>query len=146
MLLKTIQADSLAARRARDTVRATLLTTLYSEAAMVGKNDGNRDSTDDEVIKVIRKFVKGIDESLAVKTEGPAAEALRTEKALLEAYLPVQVTEADVEAAAHGIVASLEQRGPKAMGAVMKALKDRFGAALDGQVASAVVKRVLAAA
>lgn len=150
MLLQTILADSLTARRARDTPRATLLTTLYSECAMVGKNDGNRDTTDEEVIKVIRKFVKGIDESLAVTgareddASKAAADVLRMEKTVLDGYLPKTASEADVEAVVRETVAGLADKSPKAMGAVMKVLKDRFGATLDGQMASAVTKRVLA--
>ena len=50
MLINQIKSDALEARKARQTNTATLLTTLYSEASMVGKNDGNRESTDAEVL------------------------------------------------------------------------------------------------
>jgi len=45
MLINKIKSDSLEARKARQTDTATLLTTLYSEASMIGKNLGNREST-----------------------------------------------------------------------------------------------------
>ena len=65
MLLETINQDRNEARKMKYTATATLLTTLYSEAQMVGKNDGNRETTDAEVVAVIKKFVKNIDETLS---------------------------------------------------------------------------------
>ena len=53
MLINQIKSDALIARKARKIDTATLLTTLYSEASMIGKNLGNRESTDQEVLQVI---------------------------------------------------------------------------------------------
>lgn len=145
MLLEKIQQDSLVARKARDGVRAKLLTTLYSEAAMVGKNDGNRVSTDEEVVKVVRKFLKGAEDTLAVITDEAQRAALTVEKGVLEGYMPNVASEADIAAATRDIIAGLAEKSPKAMGEVMKQLKQRFGAALDGNVASKVVKAQLVA-
>jgi len=62
MLINKIKSDALEARKARKTNTATLLTTLYFEASMVGKNLENRESTDQEVLQVIEKFIKGANE------------------------------------------------------------------------------------
>ena len=64
-LIERIKEDNLAARKNRDQVRATLLTTLFSEAVSVGKNAGNRETTDAETLAVIKKFIKGIDDTLS---------------------------------------------------------------------------------
>ena len=48
-LFSQIKADQLAARKAKDGLKATLLTTLIGELTAIGKNDGNREVTDAEV-------------------------------------------------------------------------------------------------
>ena len=77
-LIERIKEDNLAARKNRDQVRATLLTTLFSEAVSVGKNAGNRETTDAETLAVIKKFIKGIDDTLsAMKDKTDIAEYIR---------------------------------------------------------------------
>lgn len=144
-LIDKIQKDSLAARKAGDSVRAALLITLYSEAAMIGKNAGNRETTDGEVVAVVRKFLKGVDESLAVvKDEGKIA-ALKTEREVLNGFLPAQMSEGEITAALESIISELSvSREPKSMGLLMKELKARFEGRYDGTKASALVKSVLA--
>ncbi len=144
MLLESIQAASLEARKSKLTERASLLVTLYAEAARVGKDAGNRASTDDEVLKVVRKFVKGVDESLAVLPEGEARDKALREKAVLEEFVPRLTTGEALAAVVADIVAQLPERSAKQMGAVMTALKARLGGAYDGKEASALVKTALA--
>ncbi len=144
MLLDKIQAASLEARKAKQTEKASLLVTLYAEAARIGKDAGNRGTTDDEVVKVVRKFIKGIDESLAVLPEGEARNRALREKAELEVFLPMMVAGDELKAFIADIVAALPDKSPKAMGAVMKALKDKLAGAYDGTEASSLVKAALA--
>lgn len=146
MLLNQIKEDSFQARKAKETEKATLLVTLYAEASRKGKDNGNRESTDAEVLEVIKKFLKGIKETLdalpASKVE--ARQAAEFEKQILESYLPKQASEEDLRAFIAEVVAGLGEKSPKQMGAVMKALKDKFGGNYDGTVASALVKAALA--
>jgi hypothetical protein len=58
--MEQIKAKQIAARKS-GSADAGLLTTLLGEAAMVGKNAG-RETTDQEVVAVVKKFVKNIDE------------------------------------------------------------------------------------
>jgi uncharacterized protein YqeY len=63
------------------------------------------------------------------------------EARILEGYIPAAVGEDQLRAAiAEQIAAGVRQMGP-----LMKALKDRFGAQLDGRMASQLVKEALAA-
>lgn len=144
MLLETIRTQSLEARRAKESVRATLLVTLYAEAARVGKDDGNRGTTDAEVQDVVRKFLKGVRESLDVLKDEQARTLALTEKAILEEFLPRNVAGAELRSVIEGIVSGLPERSPKAMGAVMKALREQLAGAYDGNEASTLVKQVLA--
>jgi hypothetical protein len=59
-LIQTIKADQVQARKARS-ASASILTTLIGEAEMIGKNAGDRESTDEEVIAIIKKFIKNLD-------------------------------------------------------------------------------------
>ena len=52
MLIENLKEDQLIARKNRDQIKATLLTTLIGEAEMVGKNTGNRSPFDEEVVSV----------------------------------------------------------------------------------------------
>lgn len=143
MLLETIKAASLAARKAKDAEQAALLTTLFAEAARIGKDAGNRETTDEETVRVVRKFIKGLDESLAVLTQDEARNRALRERAVLEQFLPKMVTGAELATVVADIVSTLAERTPKQMGIVMKSLKDRLGGAYDGNEASVLVKAAL---
>jgi len=151
VLLKRIQDDALAARKARDTEKGTFLTTLFSEANRVGKDDGNRDSTEAEVEAVVRKFINGIDSTLAEfsKRGVPADSELRAqanfERPLLEQYLPKQATEDEIRSAVASAVAGLAEVNMKQMGVVMGGLTAQFGLNFDKTFASGLVKAALSA-
>ena len=144
-LLAQLKKDSMLARKAADGIRATLLSTLIGEAEMVGKNAGNRESTDDEVQQTIRKFLKNNQEALAVIKNADRRTALEQESAILVAYLPPMASEAEVKAFIADTVAGLADRSPKQMGAVMGALKAKYGTSFDAKQANAWVKEALTA-
>ncbi len=143
-LLAQLKKDALVARKNAAAVRATLLSTLIAEAEMVGKNAGNRESTDDEVQATLRKFLKNNQEALAVIKDEARRAVLADEAAILAEYLPPMATEADVKAFIAETVAGLADRSPKSMGAVMGALKTRFGTGFDAKQANAWVREALA--
>jgi uncharacterized protein len=143
MLLETIQRDSLEARKARESEKATTLVTLFAEASRPGKDAGNRTSTDEEVIKVVRKFIKGLDDSLQVLTQPEAIARAQREKHVLSAYLPSQLSGEALVRAIEGIVAPMVDKSAKSMGLVMNALRTQYGGAYDGAEASKLVKSIL---
>ena len=144
-LIQQIKQDQLAARKEKDAVKAVLLTTLYSEASNVGKNDGNRESTDAETCKAINKFLNGVNETIAhLEQNGTKPEALataRVEKAILDeyvaAYMPKMASEDELRAA----IADLKAAGAANIGDIMKGLKQKFGATLDGKLANQLAKK-----
>lgn len=151
-LLDKLLADQKAARLEKvnkDPVKISLLTTLYSEAVNVGKNKGNRASTDEEVMSIIKKFVKGTNENIEIYEKTSKAEALETarkELAILQTYLPQAVTPEALEEYVANFVKDkqLKKEDKQTFGAVMKASKEHFGASLDGAVASKTIKEFLA--
>jgi uncharacterized protein YqeY len=142
-LIAQLKKDSLLARKAADSLKAALLSTLIAEAEMIGKNAGNRESNDDEVQQTLRKFLKNNQEALAVIKDEARAAPLRIEAEILASYLPPMATEAEVKAVIAEALATLTERGPKAIGTVMGALKSRFGSAFDARQANAWVKEAL---
>jgi len=149
MLLEKLKHDALEARKARDTVKASLLTTLVAEAERVGKDEGNRPSSDAEVVAVIKKFIKNADESLrALESRSDPSEAaithLQAEKTVLEGYLPSQASEAQIREQVERLVGVLDERSPKQMGALMAKLNSAFEGNFDKALASRIVKEALA--
>lgn len=142
-LIAQLKKDSLLARKAADGVRATLLSTLIAEAEMVGKNAGNRESSDDEVQQTIRKFLKNNQEAVTVIKDTDRLALLEREAAILTAYLPPMASEAEVKAFIADTVAGLADRSPKQMGVVMGALKAKYGSSFDAKQANAWVKDAL---
>lgn len=158
MLIETIKKDQLQARKDKNEVVSSLLTTLIGEAEMIGKNDGNRKTTDTEVTAVIKKFVKNIDETVTALTKSAEQETdvakketlqikvagFEKEKTILMPYLPQQLNDDQIRAEMGKIIAEFSLAGPKGMGVLMKEMKARFNGAYDGAVASKISKELLA--
>lgn len=142
-LISTLKNDSLVVRKARDAEAASILTTLLGEAQMPGKNDGNRDSTDEEVSAVIKKFLKGVNDTLALR---PGDSRLLREKALLESYLPATLDDSALRSAIGVVIEESGIVSPTArdMGTLMKALQARHPGQIDGKAASVVLREMLA--
>lgn len=147
-LLSKIKQDQLQARKNRDSLKATLLTTLIGEATNIGKNDGNRETTDQEVTAVIQKFLKGINESISfLKNDNAGAhDTLNGEKSVLEAYLPRQLTLEQIQDIVSAqIAAGNLKRDPSLKGAAMKYLKETVPGQYDGKVAAQAIEFILKA-
>lgn len=65
------------------------------------------------------------------------------ELALLEGYLPAQLSPEELAAIVAAAVAEVGAAGPKAMGAVMKAAQAKAAGRADGKALSALVKAAL---
>lgn len=126
-LIDQIKADQLAARKARDTLHASLLTTLLGEVGIVAKNAGRTDATDEEVIATVKKFIKN-NESIPDGARNVTHDA---ELHTLEEYLPKQLTRDELVAIkATGTFAN--------KGEWMKHLKENYAGRYDGKLASEV--------
>ncbi len=131
-LMKQIKEQQITARKA-SSIDASLLTTLLGEAAMVGKNAG-RETTDQEVVAVVKKFIKNIDETVsALTSRGQDASSFLAERAVLERFLPLQLTELALEQIA---------QNHKSMPEFMKFLKENHAGQYDGKLASIVAKKI----
>ena len=137
MLINTLRKDQLEARKNKDKLKSTLLTTLIGEASMIGKNNGNRESTDKEVFDVIKKFIKNINTTIELVED---VNDLKTEKTILESYLPKQLTEEELDNIIVSAIKENNYDNIKQMGAIMKFLKDNYNGLYDGSTASKIIK------
>jgi len=146
MLIDQIKQDLLQARRDRDSVASALLSTLLAEASAVGKNHGNRDSTDAEVLAVVTKFVKNLTEIINLPITTPALEQQHAqavqEHQLLQRYVPQQLSADELKDIIGAMILTLPTTAG-AMGAVMSQLRQNYAGRYNGQVASAVAKELL---
>ncbi|WBT36502.1 GatB/YqeY domain-containing protein [Hyphomicrobium sp. DMF-1] len=101
---------------------------------------------DAEVIAILQKMVKQRRESVATYEKAGRTDLADQEKAeitVLEGYLPKQMDEEGTKAAVAALVAELGAAGPKDMGRVMGALKERYAGQMDFGKASGVLKDLL---
>ena len=143
MLINTIKADRMAAMKARDAARVSILTTLFSEASRPGLDDGKRLSTDAEVVQVCKKFVKSITETITnMKERNQVAElaAYELELDIVNGYIPKQMNEDELRSV---IVTFVESNPGCNMGQVMKHLKANHDGLYDGRAASTLAKAVI---
>lgn len=138
-LLETIKQQSVEARKSGDKVRAGLLVTLYSEAAAVGKNNGNRESTDEEVTKIVRKFLGGVNETLKmVKSDAK----FQIEKEVLESFLPPELTDKNIRTALD-YVSAYQTLSMKSMPAIKAYIDEMWPNAYDGKRVSEMLKSMM---
>jgi uncharacterized protein YqeY len=110
------------------------------------RTSGNTPDDDAVVVEVLQKMVKQRRESIAMYEQGgrpELAEAEAREVAVIERFLPQQMSEAETSAAIESIKAELGATGMKDMGRVMAELKTRHAANLDMSKASGLVKAAL---
>ena len=142
-LKQQLQDDLTTAMKAKDELtRATLrmVLTAVKDAEVAGT--AARELSDDEVLAVITREAKKRREAAEGFRSGGATERAERELAegeVLQAYLPQQLGDDELDALVAGVVAETGASGPRAMGAVMKAVGPRVaGRAEGGRVAAAV--------
>lgn len=144
-LIQKIKNDQVQARKNKDAIKAKLLTTLLGEASIIGKNDGNRETTDAETCTVIKKFIKNANELLTALDNNHVQmlNDTQAEISILEQYLPRQMAESDLIIAIEQIIQQTNVTSPREMGTVMKELKNLHDGLYDGKTASKLVQQAL---
>ena len=141
-----ITDDMKAAMRAKETARLGTIRLLL--AAVKQKEVDERTELDDAAVSsIVEKLIKQRKDSIsqfqsAGRDDLVAAET--TELAVLQAYLPEQLSAAEVEAAVVAAIAEAGAASPKDMGRVMGLLKPRLAGRADMGQVSALIKNRLA--
>lgn len=141
-LIAEIKATNLSARKAKYTAIVNVLTPLIGEAEMVGKNAG-REVTDAEVVQMLKKFIKGLDETIKILGDNDLRTTIAlAERQTLETFLPKQLGTDELEQIISSIKVELSA-GPKDLGKALALLKSRFDGQYDGKTASMIAKVML---
>jgi len=146
-----LKADLTIAMKSRNevetsTLRMTLAAIMNAEVA----GEQAIELTNDQVLAVVIAEAKKRAESADIYKEAGRHDAEATERAelgVLERYLPAQMSDAELENIIESAIAEAANQGltgPKAMGAVVKAVRAKAGAGADGAKIANLVKAKLA--
>ena len=147
-LEKRIQADMVAAMKAKEAVKLSSLRAIKAAIMLAKTAEGaTGEVTDQEIVKIIQKLVKQRKESAQQYTDAgrpELAENELAEAAEMEVYLPKQLSESELEAELAKIIAEVGATKPQDMGKVMGVATKKLAGLADGRAISATVKKLLA--
>ena len=145
MIIEQIKKEQLEARKAKNTIKTNLYTTLLGEiqTAVIGTSNSvdvkhANNITDDVVIKVINKFIKNIKETLSLRPDDFTAT---TELTLLETFLPRKLSEEELKQIIANLkIAAGTKTGGALLGFVMGELKKGYPNLYDASIVRTLVE------
>ena len=146
-LFDKVSEDIKKAMLARDKVRLEALRGAKKEFLEAKTAKGaNGELSDENATKILVKMVKQRKESAKIYEENNRAELAQNElaeAAVLEEYLPKQLSVEELEAEIRAIIAEVGAAGPKDMGKVMGVASKRLAGKAEGRAISETVKNIL---
>ncbi len=149
-LREQLMDDLKEAMRQQDETRKR---TIRSVIAAIKKAETELDASgqrvslaDDDILAVVAKQAKQRQESITEYRRGGREDLVAEEEAelaILQAYLPRQLSREEIEAEAVQIIAEVGASGPRDMGKVMKPLMARLKGRADGKLANQIVRELL---
>ena len=140
MLINKLQADNVAALKANDKTRRTILTILINKAhnLEIELRRGEKSLTDADVNQVLIKTDKELDEELAGYIQAnnlSMVEELKIQKAIVSEYLPKMFSEVQ-------IVEEINKLDDKSLPNVMKYFKINFAGKVDMGLVSKIARNL----
>ena len=147
-LEQQIQEDIKTAMKAKDAVATAATRAIKGEILLFKTAEGgSKEVTDGDILKMIQKLVKqrkeAAEQFVAAGRQDLADNEL-AEAAIMERYLPKQLSEAEVEEKVKEIIAQVGATSIKDMGKVMGAANKALAGLSDGRTISTIVKKLLA--
>jgi uncharacterized protein len=150
MLREAFSERLKAAMRAKDarTVGAVrLILAAVKDRDIAARGAGNAAGVGDpEILRLLQGMVKQRRESIALYRQGNRPELAAKEEAeiaVIEGFMPRQMGDAEIAAAARAAIGETGAEGPKDMGRVMAVLREKHTGVIDMARAGAVVKQLL---
>ncbi|HNX87475.1 MAG TPA: GatB/YqeY domain-containing protein [Paludibacteraceae bacterium] len=146
-IFEQISADIKTAMLARDKVSLEALRGIkkeFIEAKTAKGSDGVLH--DDQAVKIMQKMVKQRKETAQIYKEQSRPELAEnelSEAAVIEKYLPQQMSDSELEAAVSNIIAQIGAAGPQDMGKVMGIASKQLAGKTEGRLISEKVKALL---
>jgi len=138
---------ALRAKDARTLSTVRLIMAALKDRDIAARSDGNKaEIPDPEILRMLQGMVKQRRESIELYQRGNRPELAQRESdeiTVIESFLPRQMDDAGIEAAAKAAIAEAAASSIKDMGKVMAALRERHAGVIDLARAGATVKRLL---
>jgi hypothetical protein len=138
--------DAMRAKDERKLSTLRMVNSTIKNADIEARGQGKPPLSDGDLLGVFQKMIKQRQESVELYDKGGRAELAaqeREEIAIISAYLPKQMSEADVKAAIASAIAATGAAGMKDMGKVIAELKAKYTGQMDFGKASGMVKAAL---
>jgi uncharacterized protein YqeY len=150
-LREQLTEDLKAAMRQRDEARKrtirSVIAALQEAETELDANGQRTTLDDDDVLAVIAKQAKQRLESISEFRRGGRQDLVAREEvdlAILQAYLPQQLSSEEIESEARQLIAEVGASGPRDIGKVMKPLMARLKGRVDGKLVNQIVRELLA--
>jgi hypothetical protein len=135
------------AMRAKDTVALESLRAVKSAILLAETATGSKEAiSEEEEIKILQRLIKQRRDSAAIYIEQnrpDLAEPEIAQLAIIEKFLPVQLSETEIEAIVGQIIAAENASGMAAMGKIMGLASVELAGKADGKTISTIVKKLL---
>jgi len=139
--------EAMKARNALVTSTVRLIIAKLQEHDIEARPKNRPDGIDEpQIQQMLQGMIKQRRESIALYEQGKRidlADKERAEIAIVETFLPRQMSDSEAETAIREIVRETGAAGVKDMGKVMAAIRERYTGRLDNAKASAIVKKLL---
>ena len=138
--------DAMKARDERRTSTLRLVNSALKNADIEARGQNKGPLGDDELLALLAKMIKQRQESIELYEKGGRAELAQQERdeiAIIAAYLPKQMSDAEVQAAVTQAIAESGATSMKDMGKVIAALRGRYAGRMDFGKVSPLVKELL---
>ena len=139
--------DIKTAMRAKDTVALEALRAIKAEILLAQTASGNKEEISEaDEIKLLQKLVKTRKDSAKIFTEQNRMDLVEPELAqiaVIEKFLPAQLSEEEIEAVIAKIIADTGASGIASMGKVMGIAAAQLGGTAEGKTISTIVKKLL---
>lgn len=146
-LFEQVNNDIKEAMKARDKVRLETLRNIKKVFLEAKTAPGANDTLEDaDALKIIQKLAKQGKEAAQIfveKGRQDLADGELAQVAVMEAYLPKPLSEAEIETIVKAIIAETGAQGMKDMGKVMGAANQQMAGKADGRTISTIVKKLL---
>ncbi len=146
-LSERIMDEIKTAMRAKDTVALESLRAVKSAILLAQTETGSKEAiSEDEEIKILQRLIKQRRESAAIYIEQKRpdlAEPELSQAAVIEKFLPAQLSEMEVEEVITRLIQENEASGMAAMGKIMGLASAELAGKADGKTISTIVKKLL---
>ena len=139
--------QAMRAKDARTVSAVRMIVAALKDRDIAARGTGNTEGVPEpEILRLLQGMVKQRRESIALYRQGNRPELAEREEqeiAVIESFLPKQMSDDEIAAAARDAITETGAAGVKDMGKVMSALRDRHAGVIDMARAGAVVKQLL---